>query len=112
MATKKVVAKKATKKVVAKKVAAAKGPYDHMLNQSVIVRTVTMIYTGILIAVFDQELLVGEAAWIADTERYHEAVTKAEFREVEPFGDDPIVVGRGAIVDVAILGRPHPREQK
>jgi len=39
-----------------------KGPYSHMVGRSVIVRTVTMIYTGKLIAVYRQELALAEAS--------------------------------------------------
>mgnify|MGYP001339300876 FL=1 len=87
-------------------------PYAHMVGKSVIIRTVTMIYTGKLVGVFDQELLLAEAAWIADTKRWADAVSKADFNEVEPYGKDPIVIGRGSIVDVSLLGAAHPRTQK
>jgi len=76
------------------------------------VRTVTMIDTGRLIAVTEQELVLEEAAWIADTGRFADAIAKAEFGEVEPFpGDRPLIIGRGSIID-AITIEKAPRSQK
>ena len=63
-------------------------------------RTVTMIYTGRLVAVSEQEFLVKEAAWIPDTERWMDAVTKSSFKEVEPYGEKPVVICRGGMLDV------------
>lgn len=63
-------------------------------------RTVTMIYTGRLKAVSDQEFLVSEAAWIPDTERWMDAVTKSSFKEVEPYGDKDVVIYRGGMLDI------------
>ena len=64
-------------------------------------RTVTMIYTGRLKAYNEQEFLVTEAAWIPDTERWMDAVTKSAFKEVEPYpSDKSVLIGRGGILDV------------
>jgi hypothetical protein len=66
------------------------------------VRTVTMIITGRLISVFDNELVLEDAAWIADTGRFHKFLETGEASEVEPFTDDAIV-NRGSIIDVTKL---------
>lgn len=63
-------------------------------------RSVTMIYTGRLLKVNDKEFLIGEAAWIPDTERWMDAVTKSAFKEVEPYGDKNVMLSRGALLDV------------
>lgn len=63
-------------------------------------RSVTMIYTGRLKAISEQEFLITEAAWIPDTERWMDAVTKSSFKEVEPYGEKPVVLGRGGLLDV------------
>lgn len=63
-------------------------------------RTVTMIYSGRLLAVNEQEFLIGESAWIPDTGRWQEAVTKCAFNEVEPYSDKNVVIGRGGMLDV------------
>jgi hypothetical protein len=40
------------------------------IGQSYLIRTVTHYYTGRLVAVDGNELLIEEAAWIADTGRF------------------------------------------
>lgn len=82
---------------------AEKGDRAHTfleIGKPYLFRTVTMIYTGRLNAVSEQEFLVSEAAWIPDTERWMDAVTKSAFKEVEPYGDKPVVIGRGGMLDV------------
>lgn len=62
-------------------------------------RTVTMIYTGRLKKVNAQELLVDEAAWIPETERWASFVETGAHKEAEPYVK-PIVLNRGALLDV------------
>lgn len=69
------------------------------IGKHYLIRTVTMIDTGRLVAVTEHELVVEDAAWIADTGRFSDAIKKAEFNEVEPFPDGRVIIGRGAIVD-------------
>ena len=64
-----------------------------------LIRTVTMIDTGVLVAVTDKELVLEDAAWIADTGRFADALKSASFGEVEPFPDGRVIVGRSAIID-------------
>ena len=61
-------------------------------------RTVTMIYTGRLIGVSEQEFHVDEAAWIPDTERWMEFADTGAHKEAEPY-KRPIIIGRGALLD-------------
>lgn len=76
-----------------------------------LIRTVTMIDTGRLVAVTEHELVLEEAAWIADTGRFADALKKAEFNEVEPFPTGQVIVGRGALID-AVKIASAPRSQK
>ncbi len=81
------------------------------IGKNYLIRTVTMIDTGRLVAVTEHELVLEDAAWIADTGRFAQAVEKAEFGEVEPFPSGRVIVGRGAVIDaveIAVL----PRSQK
>jgi hypothetical protein len=75
-----------------------------------LIRTVTMIDTGRLVAVTPQELVLEDAAWIADTGRFTQAVENAEFGEVEPFPLGRVIIGRGSIID-AVQIRIAPRLQ-
>ena len=80
---------------------AAAHPYE--IGKAYCLRTVTMTDTGIVKAVYPNELVLTDAAWIADTGRFSDAVAKAEFGEVEPFPAGEIIIGRGAIVDGCII---------
>ena len=62
------------------------------------VRTVTMIYTGRLIDVNDQEFLFDEVAWIPDTERWMDFVTSGAHKEAEPY-PNKVTIGRGGLLD-------------
>lgn len=81
------------------------------IGANYLIRTVTMIDTGRLVAVTNQELVLEDAAWIADTGRFSDAVAKAEFGEVEPFPAGKIILGRGAVID-AVEIKLLPRSQK
>lgn len=82
------------------------------IGASYLIRTVTMTNTGRLVAVTNQELVLEDAAWIADTGRWANAVVTNDFSEVEPFpAGARVIVGRGAIVD-AVKITTLPRKQK
>lgn len=85
----------------------AEHPYT--VGQIYIIRTVTMYYTGRLDAVYPGELVLSDAAWIADTGRWSAALSTGKLPEVEPYPDG-CIVSRAAIVDVAPWGHPLPRE--
>ena len=82
------------------------------IGRNYIIRTVTMILTGRLIAVTDKELVLDEASWIAETDRFADTISKGLLKEVEPYGDQPVIVGRGSIVDATEWFHPLPRTQK
>jgi hypothetical protein len=69
------------------------------IGKKYFIRTVTMHLTGELIAIGDKELTLKDAAWIADSGRFNEALKDINrCKEVEPF-QDIVIVGRGSIVD-------------
>jgi hypothetical protein len=57
------------------------------LGAAYLIRTVTMFDTGRVVAVTEHEIVLEDAAWIADTGRFADALQKCEFSEVEPFPD-------------------------
>lgn len=70
------------------------------INKNYFIRTVTHHLTGQLIAVHDKELVLLNAAWIADDGRFSEAIKSESFSEVEPFPENrKVIVGRGSILD-------------
>lgn len=82
-----------------------------VLGKNYLIRTVTMIYTGKLTKVFDKELVIEDAAWIPETERWAGTVAKGIFKEVEPYKNE-VIIGRGAILDITMVDWKLPREQK
>ena len=81
------------------------------VGKNYLIRTVTMIDTGRLVAVTAQELVLEDAAWIADTGRFSQAVAAAEFGEVEPFPAGRVIVGRGSVIDAVQINTVQ-RSQK
>jgi len=65
------------------------------------IRTVTMHLVGEVKFVGQQELVLkgGTVMWIADSGRFTDAISKGSFSETEVYGDQDVIVGRGAIVD-------------
>ena len=88
----------------------AEHPYP--VGEAVFVRTVTMHYTGRLSRVTAGELVLEDAAWIADSGRFHNALMKGVLNEVEPFPAGQVVVPRGGVIDVSRWNHALPREQK
>lgn len=87
------------------------GPYT--VGANYFIRTVTHHYTGRLVEVHERELVLVDAAWIADDGRFAVAVAKGEFSEVEPFPDGvSVVIGRGSILDASVIPFALPRAQK
>lgn len=76
-----------------------------------LIRTVTHYYTGRVKSVSFTDVVLGEAAWIPDTGRYHECLRTGTLAEVEPYPDE-VIVAAGAIVDAAKWDHPLPREPK
>lgn len=69
------------------------------IGKNYLIRTVTMIQTGRLIWVGEKEIVMEDAAWVADTGRFADAIKDSQkFNEVEPFVS-PIIIGRGSIID-------------
>ena len=85
------------------------GPW--VIGTNYLIRTVTMIQTGLLVAVTEHELMLEDAAWVADTGRFHDALKTGDLNEVEPF-IRPVIVGRGAIVDATEWVHELPKTQK
>ena len=88
-------------------------PHPYEVGKVHFVRTVTHHFTGRLIAVFPQELVFEDVAWIADDGRLATALAKGEFNEVEPYPDGRrVVIGRGSLIDAHAAEWAAPRSQR
>jgi hypothetical protein len=91
-----------------------KGPEvtsPYQVGKNYFIRTVTHHYTGRLIRVTPKELVLEDAAWIADDGRFMDCIKDGKVDEVEPYQDE-VVIGRGAILDATIWRHKLPRDQK
>jgi hypothetical protein len=82
------------------------------LSHSFVVgKKVTLYYTGLLVSVTDSDVVLEDAAWIADTGRFHDALKTGELNEVEPFVDQVIIL-RAGIIDLTEWQHDLPKVQK
>lgn len=75
-------------------------PYPWRIGKNYFIRTVTYHHTGKLVGVTRHELVLTNAAWIADDGRMTQSLKNCEFNEVEmfPTGQD-VIIGRGSLID-------------
>lgn len=86
---------------------------SYLIGSCYFIRTVTYHYTGLLVSVTSDELVLDKAAWIADSGRFADAMKTGEFSEVEPYPDGCLVrINRRAIVDCCDWKHGLPRTQK
>ena len=72
------------------------------------IRTVTHHLTGRIKSVGAIELVVTEAAWIADDGRFSEALKSEQFSEVEPFpSGKEVIIGRQSVIDAVEISAPQ-----
>ena len=87
--------------------------HPYKVGENYFIRTVTFHYTGKLVAVFDQEIVLSSASWIPDDGRFSDALKTGNFNEVEPYPtDEDVIIGRGSIVDATVFNCPLPDKQK
>ena len=105
------MAKKAKAKATSKPAARNVGDPILEIGKAYLIRTVTHYYTGRLVAITAGELLLEDAAWIADTGRYSDSLLSGELNEIEPYPGE-VVVFRGACVDASEWNHALPRTRK
>lgn len=81
------------------------------VGNAVFIRTVTMYYTGTILEITERAILLGDAAWIADTGRFSNALKTGVLGEVEPY-HAPVAINADHILDVTTWGHALPREVK
>lgn len=80
------------------------------VGEKYLIRTVTFFLTGQVKAITGKFLILKDAAWIADTGRFSQAITKGVLDEVEPV--DEAIVNMDAIVDAFPWTHKLPTEVK
>lgn len=69
------------------------------IGKNYFIRTVTMYYTGQLIDVKGQWLILSSASWIADTGRFHDFLKSGTCNEYESF-IDLVYIPITAVIDI------------
>lgn len=89
---------------------ATTGESPYNIGQSYLIRTVTLYYTGRVKRVTPKEIILEDAAWIADTGRFSDALKTGILNEVEPMGE--VIIGRGSVVDAVKWMHALPKDKK
>ena len=89
----------------------------HEVGKSYLFRTVTMIYTGKIVAMGKDEIKLTKCAWVPETKRWADTVDAIIFEEIEPYLRDgkplDVIINRGALLDsVQIPEEKLPMKQK
>jgi len=75
------------------------------------IRTATYHVVGRLDEIYQKELVLSSASWIADSGRFNAALRTGEFSEIEPFVND-VIVNRGGIIDATEWTHELPTKVK
>ena len=82
------------------------------VGKNYFIRTVTHHHTGKLVEVGPQELVLENAAWIADDGRLTDSLASGKFNEIEMFpAGSRVIVGRASIIDALVISA-IPTSQK
>ena len=85
--------------------------HPYVVGKWYAVRTLTMIQTGCLQAVYEKELVLSSAAWIADTGRWMQFCQNPyNASEVEPFTEN-VIVSRSNIIDATQIVEFVPKQK-
>ena len=83
---------------------------DEFIDKKLFIRTVTYHVTGQVVNRVGNLFELKDAAWIADSGRFMDAIKKGELNEVEPVGQ--MWVNIESIVDIFPWTHKLPKEQK
>ncbi len=93
-----------------------KGEWLWQPGKNYLIRTVSYHFTGRFVGFNgpnNSELAFDQAAWVADTGRFTQAVATGALSEVEPFPDSATIgINRTAVIDFVQIAWPVPRSQK
>ena len=86
-------------------------PLPFEIGGKYFIRTVTYFATGEVVAIHGDFLELHDAAWVADTGRFREAIMNGILNEVEPV-EVPMYLNVNSITDAFLWSHSLPREQK
>jgi len=83
---------------------------DDFIGKKVFIRTVTYHLTGKIEKIVGNFFVLSDAAWIADSGRFMQAIKEGKLNEVEPVGE--AMVNINSITDLFPWKHKLPTEQK
>ena len=86
-------------------------PSAFELGKKYFIRTATYHVVGQLNEIYQKELVLTSASWIADSGRFNAALVSGIFEEIEPFVND-VIVSRGGIIDATEWTHELPYQVK
>ena len=86
-------------------------PLPFKVGDAILIRTVTMIQLGRVLAIGRDFITMEDGGWVADTARFSTMLEKGTMNEFER-APDWFLVGRGAIVDVYPWKHALPKDTK
>lgn len=87
--------------------------HPYKVGEAYFFRLVTHYLTGRVLRVTPKEIVLKEAAWVADTGRYTQAIADGTLKEVEVYPqDEEVIIGRGALIDAVRWKHELPKAQK
>lgn len=87
------------------------GTTAYEVGKKYFIRTVTYHAVGLLTHIHDDGLVLSDAAWVADSGRFHNALKDGTLSEVEPFVD-PVIINPACVVDATEWRHALPVSQK
>jgi len=85
-------------------------PVPFVVGESYFIRTVTYYAVGRVARIVGNFVVLEQAAWVADSGRWHDALKTGKLNEVEPFVDE-CIVNVEAIVDATKWRHELPTKQ-
>jgi hypothetical protein len=82
------------------------------VGKNVFIRTVTHHLVGKLVKVTPQELVLQDAAWVADDGRFSTCIKDGVVSEAEAVPDGQVLVGRAALIDSYVWNHDLIRTNK
>lgn len=81
------------------------------IGNTYFIRTVTMHHVGSLVSFTDDEIILKDASWVADSGRFSQALKNGVLEEVEPFSEK-VLINRKSIVDATLWNHKLPDSAK
>ncbi len=87
-------------------------PLPFAVGDAIIIRTVTLIDLGRVVAIGSDFITLTDGGWVASTGRFNEMLRTGALDEFERCDLPWFLVGRGAVCDVFPWPHPIPKDTK